>query len=115
MTQLDQIIKDQTKFLIEQSILTTMLLTYRNNVEQFDLLFTKEVIDYYKFDFTNAEYVWESLSELCNDFINNEKNFAIKSCGIFESICFAKPKKKKLKLDEMTNFFYDTACKPWSI
>jgi hypothetical protein len=115
MTKLDEIIKDQDKFLLEQVLVTLMLRTYQNNTDEFYLLFSKEIREYYQFDFTNPEYVWESLSELCNDFTNNEKQFCFHSCGIFETLYFAKPKKKKLKYQELQEFFYDTAYREWGI
>lgn len=115
MTQLEQIIKEQTNFLFEQVLLTLMLKTYKNNTSEFELLFSKEVKEHYAFDFSDDEYIWESLSELCNDFVNNEKQFCLHANGIFETIHFAKSKKKKMNNDEMVNFFYQSSCEPWSI
>ncbi len=115
MTKLDEIIKDQTNFLAEQVLVTLMLRTYKNNTDEFYLLFSKEIREYYKFDFTNPEYVWESLSELCNDFTNNEKQFCFHANGIFETLHFAKSKKKKLKYQELQEHFYEFAYRPWAI
>lgn len=112
---LNDIVKQQEQFLVDQTILTLMLLTFKNNVEEFDLLFSKEIKEYYKFDFSNPEYVWESLSELCSDFINKEKSFYLRANGIFETLHFAKPKKKKISTDEMIEFFLGSSQGPWSI
>ena len=115
MNQLDQIIKEQTNFLLEQTILLLMLRTYKNNTDEFYLLFSKEIREHYKFDFSNDEYIWEALSELCNDFVNNEKQFCLSANGIFETLHFAKPKKKKLSVEQMSEHFYKTSFEPWAI
>lgn len=112
---LKDIVKQQELFLTEQTILTLMLLSFKNNVEEFDLLFSKEIEEYYKIDFSNPEYVWESLSELCSDFVNKDKSFCSEENGLFATLHFAKPKKKKLNEKEMIEFFTGMSQGPWSI
>ena len=87
MTKIDQIIKDQDAFVKNAELTLLFLKLYKANPEQFDLLFSEKVKQYYLWDECkdNIEYIWEFLDEIFNDWSYNYKQFIIKSTNVFNS------------------------------
>jgi hypothetical protein len=97
MTKIDSIIKDQEAFVKGSETTLLFLKLYKVNPEQFDLLFSEKVKEYYRWEECNdnLEYIWEFLDEIFNDWSYGYKQFILVSNGITYYIDFSKPKKKK--------------------
>ena len=115
MTKIDQIIKDQDAFVKNTELTLLFLKLYKANPEQFDLLFSEKVKEYYLWDECkdNLEYIWEFLDELFNDWTYGYKQFIIKNSGIIVYIDLVQPKKKKDTIDDCIATFGAFAEK-WS-
>lgn len=98
---IEQIIIEQEEFIKQVSLTLDFLKAYKGNQAEFELLISREVGEFYRFDFTNDEYMWESIDELTFDIVHSKKKFVLKGNGIFETLQFAKPKKKASNADDI--------------
>jgi hypothetical protein len=104
IVELNDIIKQQEKF-IEQSSFTLMLLkVYRGNIESFPLLIGEDVRKEYNFKECedNREWVWGFLDEISYDMIHKVMKFELKPNGIFSSLHFSK---KTTNIKEIIKYF----------
>lgn len=93
---LDNVLKGQAQFIAQVVMTNFFLHVYAGNPDEFHLLLSQEVKDHYRFDEAdnNAEHVWESIDEMCQDLMGGYKKFQIVQTGIYPVLGFAKAKKK---------------------
>ena len=84
--KIDDLIKDQKKFIKQVELTLLFMEVYRGNMDDCHFLFGDDIIIKYRFDWSNPEWITESFDELAFDIINEEEKFSIVGNGLFASL-----------------------------
>lgn len=114
---MNQYIKEITDDITYNSLRLVMFHAYLNNKSDFILLFSNELIERFAIfcDDANERRVYDFISRLSMSIVYKTYNYKLVPNGMFSSLQFAKPKKKKASLLEIYDFFHQFALGPWAI
>jgi hypothetical protein len=114
---MNQYIKEITDNITVNSLRLVMFHAYLNNKSDFMLLFSNELIERFPVSDNddNDRIIYDFISIISRTIVSKTCNYKLVPNGMFSSLQFAKPKKKKASLLEIYDFFHQFALGPWAI
>lgn len=97
MKKIDQLIKEQKKFVAQCDATRKFLELYKKmGSKKFSNFLSEDIKLHYRFDFKNDEHIWESIDEMMWDLFNGDKKFNILDINDEYFLEFANGKKKSI-------------------